>query len=175
MSIKNCCLLCVALVSTCLFTPHQALAIEDVSVSVETQVREYFKTTPVMIEIARCESKFRQFGSDGKVLRGGWSGNMVGTFQFFESVHSSFATKLGFDLTTLKGNLGYAEYLYTQSGTTPWNSSKACWSSVAVSTSTPSKLTKADVAKLQKKVETLKKTLAELERMLKKKKEMARK
>lgn len=86
----------------------------------EKKVREYFADKPVMIEIAKCESKFRQFTDAGNVLRGGSGGMMVGVFQFFESVHTTAAKKLGFDLLTVEGNIGYAKHVYAQSGTTPW-------------------------------------------------------
>ena len=98
-------------VSTEFFTPAQS----------EAKVREYFKDIPVMIEIARCESKFRQFTDSGTVLRGGGSGGMIGVFQFFESIHSTPAKILGFDLATLDGNLAYAKHVYTTEGTVPWN------------------------------------------------------
>jgi len=86
----------------------------------EKRVREYFADIPVMIEIARCESKFRQFTDAGNVLRGGGSGGMIGIFQFYELIHKTAALALGFDLDTVDGNLGYARHLYDQSGTTPW-------------------------------------------------------
>lgn len=88
-------------------------------VSVEKRVRDYFVDIPVMIEIARCESKFRQFTDSGTVLR---SGGMIGIFQFYESVHKTSALKLGFNLETVEGNLGYAKHVYVQSGSTPWKS-----------------------------------------------------
>ena len=87
---------------------------------VEKLVREYFADIPVMIEIARCESNFRQFTDSGLVMRGGNGGVMVGVFQFFESVHAKTARALGFDITTIEGNLAYARHLYKQEGTTPW-------------------------------------------------------
>jgi len=90
--------------------------------SIEDRVREYFADIPVMIEIARCESKFRQFTDSGSVLRGGASGQFVGIFQFMESIHSSVARTLGHDLATVDGNLAYARHLYTQQGTRPWAS-----------------------------------------------------
>lgn len=98
-----------------------------VQASVEERVREYFADIPVMAEIARCESKFRQFTDSGNVLRGGVDGGMIGVFQFFEAVHANAALGLGFDLATLEGNLGYARHLYVQQGTTPWDSAAACW------------------------------------------------
>lgn len=94
---------------------------------VEERVREYFEDTPVMIQIARCESNFRQYTDSGSVLRGGNGGGMVGVFQFFESVHAGAATNLGHDITTLEGNLAYAKHVYKSEGTSPWNSAKDCW------------------------------------------------
>ena len=93
----------------------------------EKRVREFFKDTPVMIEIARCESNFRQFTDAGNVLRGGDSGGMVGVFQFFESIHATPAKALGYDISTLEGNLGYAKHIYQSEGTTPWSPAKHCW------------------------------------------------
>lgn len=137
--------------------------------TVEESVRSFFATTPVMIEIAGCESKFRQFNTDGSVLKGGWGGKMVGVFQFYESVHKSAATALGFDLATLEGNLSYAKHVYAQQGTIPWNSSKSCWGT-AVSVATPAKVSDADKAKLLARIEVLKKQLAQLQRLLEQKK-----
>lgn len=137
----------------------------------EAGVRTFFKDTPVMIEIARCESRFRQNNTDGTILRGGWKNAMVGVFQFYENVHSTSATALGYDLTTLEGNLAYAKHLYTQSGTTPWNSSKACWGSVTTPVSKTT-LSDADISKLMKRIEQLKKTVGELQRQLQKKKKV---
>lgn len=125
---------------------------------VEQRVREYFKDTPVMIEIARCESKFRQFTDNGSVLRGGAGGGMVGVFQFYEQIHIAPALTLGFDLTTLEGNLGYARHLYNTSGTTPWQSAMACWNTPLVSTT--------ETSNTQLKIELLKKLLVLLQQLL---------
>jgi hypothetical protein len=89
---------------------------------IETKLRTYFADVPVMIDIARCESNFRQFTDSGNVFYGGAGGGMIGIFQFHESVHSATARSLGFDLTTVEGNVGYARHLYQQSGTSPWRS-----------------------------------------------------
>lgn len=88
--------------------------------AVESRVREYFTDVPVMIEIARCESNFRQFTDGGSVLGGGSGGGMVGVFQLYGDVHDNAATNLGFDINTLEGNIGYARHLYESSGTDPW-------------------------------------------------------
>ena len=103
-------------------------------IDVEKQVRDYFKATPSMIEIARCESKFRQYTDDGTVLRGGMNNEMIGVFQFYGPVHAAGAKALGFNLATLEGNLAYAKHVYDTEGTIPWNSSRDCWETNATNT-----------------------------------------
>ena len=90
--------------------------------AVEKRVREYFADAPAMIQIARCESGFRQYTDSGKPFRGGAGGGMVGVFQLYEKLHTAGAHALGFDITTLEGNLGYTRHMYKQEGTTPWAS-----------------------------------------------------
>jgi hypothetical protein len=114
----------------------------------EAKVRAYFKDTPVMIEIARCESEFRQYTDSGAVLRGGSAGGMIGIFQFFESVHTVPAKALGFDLATVDGNLGYARHLHKTQGTTPWDPAKSCWDTTPTKTVVKS----ADRAKLMQQI-----------------------
>jgi hypothetical protein len=97
------------------------------NVDVEQAVRAKFADAPVMIEIARCESKFRQYTDAGNPLYGGHGGKMVGVFQIYSDVHAAFAKSLLMDIETLDGNLEYAKYLYDRDGTHPWNSSAACW------------------------------------------------
>jgi hypothetical protein len=98
-------------------------------VTLESYVREYFKETPILAEIARCESRFRQVGKDGQVLRGESNKSDLGLLQVNEYYHGEKAVDLGFDLTTVNGNLAYAKYLYDKEGTKPWNASKKCWGS----------------------------------------------
>jgi hypothetical protein len=122
----------------------------------EKRVREFFKDTPVMVEIARCESNFRQFTDGGNVLRGGDSGGMVGVFQFFESIHAPIAKKLGYDLETLEGNLAYAKHVYKNEGTVPWNPAKHCWG-ITTNTTLEAPATRAELeAKIKQLVELIK-------------------
>ena len=114
-------------------TASSTLTIHEDQVAVEKRVREYFADAPAMIEIARCESKFRQYTDSDSVLRGGAGGGMVGVFQFYETIHAPAAKALGFDLTTLDGNLAYAKHIYESEGTTPWNSARACFETPALS------------------------------------------
>lgn len=92
----------------------------------EAAVRAHFKDIPVMIQIARCESTFRQFDSAGQVLKNPTS-SAKGAFQIMESLHKEPARKLGYDILTLEGNMAYARHLYEKQGTRPWNASAKCW------------------------------------------------
>jgi hypothetical protein len=99
-----------------------------VSQTVEGYVREYFADIPEMIAVAECESRFRQFDKDGKVIKNPGS-TAIGVMQIMASLHTEPAQKLGLDITTVEGNLGYARYLYEKQGIRPWNASKKCWES----------------------------------------------
>ncbi|HEY4498619.1 MAG TPA: hypothetical protein VJH94_00985 [Candidatus Paceibacterota bacterium] len=96
--------------------------------SIAAYVQEYFTDSPVLAEIARCESTYRHLGLDGNVLRGNVNSNDVGVMQINETYHKERAEGLGFDLHTLEGNLAYAKYLYEKQGVRPWKSSSKCWS-----------------------------------------------
>ena len=89
--------------------------------------KEYFKDTPLLAEIARCESTYRQFNSDGVVLRGKVNSLDVGVMQINEKYHSARSKKLGMDIHTLEGNLEYGSLLFKESGGQPWSASKPCW------------------------------------------------
>lgn len=112
-----------------LISPALASAQVGLNVDVESAVRAYFADTPVMVHIARCESKFRQYADSGNPLYGGYQGKMVGVFQVYEDIHGDFARGKGMDITTLDGNMQYAKYLYEREGTKPWISSFPCWGS----------------------------------------------
>ena len=101
-------------------------AIEN-PITLEGYVRNYFIETPILADIAKCESEFRQFNTDGSVLRGRVNKSDVGLLQINEAYHEEKAVELGLDLETVDGNLAYAKYLYDKEGTTPWNASKKCW------------------------------------------------
>lgn len=93
----------------------------------EMAVREYFKDEPIMIEIARCESTFRQFNADGTVKRGKVNNMDVGVMQINEYYHLETSKKKGYDIYTLEGNMAYARDLYEREGAQPWKSSSPCW------------------------------------------------
>jgi hypothetical protein len=130
----------VALLVSSLYGPVSAVA-QDVSNSSNTQsqtaienpitlpdyVKAYFAETPILAKVAKCESTYRQVGSDGKVLRGKVNSDDVGLMQINEHYHGEKAKSMGLDLETIEGNLAYAKYLYEKEGTAPWSASAKCW------------------------------------------------
>lgn len=95
--------------------------------TVKEVVREYFKDTPIMAEIAWCESRNRQFDINGEIFRGKVNSDDVGVMQINTYYHLKAAKARGNDLFTLEGNLDYAKYLFEREGTVPWMSSSKCW------------------------------------------------
>lgn len=112
------------------------------NIGIESKVREYFSDLPIMAEVSKCESRYRQFSADGSILRGVVNGQDVGVMQINEYYHLKRAKKLGMDVRTLEGNLDYARLLYEEEGTRPWKASAPCWmkSDVAKAMYAPKKL-----------------------------------
>ena len=98
------------------------------SKSVEKYIREQFKDEPLLIEIARCESTFRQFDEDGHIIRGKVNSADIGVMQINEKYHALDSAKLGMNIYTLEGNVRFGKYLYDKSGAQPWTASSKCWS-----------------------------------------------
>lgn len=97
------------------------------SMTVEEYVRNYFSDVPVMVEIARCESRFRQHDKEGDVLRGEVNDLDRGVMQINEYYHNEDSEKLGYNIMTIEGNTAYARYLFEKYGVRPWKSSIKCW------------------------------------------------
>jgi len=97
------------------------------SMTVEEYVRNYFSDIPVMVEIARCESRFRQHDKNGEVLRGEENNLDRGVMQINEFYHNEDSSKLGYDILTIEGNTAYARHLFEKYGVMPWKSSIKCW------------------------------------------------
>ncbi|MEZ4104610.1 MAG: hypothetical protein R3B60_04995 [Candidatus Paceibacterota bacterium] len=93
----------------------------------EQIVRSYFKDTPIMIEIARCESTFRHTLSDGRVLQGRVDPADTGVMQINKRYHEKTAISLDLNLDNIYDNMAYAQYLYDKQGTQPWSASAPCW------------------------------------------------
>lgn len=102
--------------------------------NLDHKVRIFADDKPLMIEIAYCESRFRQYNNDGSVLRGIENNKDVGLFQINEKYHLERADRLGYDIYSPEGNMAYARLLFNEEGPTPWNSSSPCWSKTAAYT-----------------------------------------
>jgi len=99
---------------------------EPMEVLIETEeqknerlVREAFPDAPIMVEVARCESEFKNV--PGKLS------DDFGIFQI-NHVHLKRLAELGLDRTNVEDNITYARMLYDEQGTQPWYSSEHCWS-----------------------------------------------
>lgn len=90
-------------------------------------MRAEFSDAPIMVRIAHCESRFRQYNRDGTVFRGKITPKDTGVFQINEYWHLAKATRMGMDIHTLDGNIAYARHLYESNGTTDWKWSRKCW------------------------------------------------
>ena len=100
------------------------------STDMESYLRQEYASMPILVEIARCESEFRQFNKDGSVLRGRAVRDDIGVMQINEAYHGTTATNMGMDIHTVEGNVAFAKYLYGKYGSSPWSSSAPCWSKV---------------------------------------------
>ena len=94
----------------------------------EALVRSYFKDVPVLIQIARCESAFRQTLPDGSILQGRVNRSDTGVMQINKRYHANEGATMGLNLDDLYSNMAYARHLYETQGTKPWNASAPCWS-----------------------------------------------
>ena len=99
----------------------------ETMMSTEQYVRGYFSDIPIMIQVAKCESHFRQLDSDGEIHRGVANPADVGVMQINEYYHLDMSVRENYDIYTVEGNTAYARQLYEDKGTQPWASSKACW------------------------------------------------
>jgi hypothetical protein len=96
--------------------------------TIQQKVENYFVDIPVMVKIAQCESNFRQYESNGNILRGVANRYDIGVMQINELYNGDTASKLGDNIWTVDGNLAFARHLYEVYGTSPWASSEKCWS-----------------------------------------------
>ncbi|MDE2233646.1 MAG: transglycosylase SLT domain-containing protein [Patescibacteria group bacterium] len=110
---------------------EQATTTEQVRLTDQQDIENYVKRAyadhPILVEIAWCESRFKQFNDDGTVVRGKVNNQDVGVMQINEHFNGDEAKKLGYDIYDVKGNVAFGEYLYGRYGTDPWNSSEKCW------------------------------------------------
>lgn len=95
--------------------------------SLKSIIESEFPDSPVIVDIASCESRLKQFNSDGSVRLGRANPHDIGLFQINETYHRAEAEKLGIDIDTLKGNIAFAKILHKRNGTRDWNWSKFMW------------------------------------------------
>lgn len=90
----------------------------------EEIIKKEFPKDPIMVNVARCESGFRQFNPDGTVLisrTADW-----GIFQINQVNHRTMS-KLGIDISTLEGNIEGTQYILKTQGLNAWKNSSHCW------------------------------------------------
>ena len=97
------------------------------SKNVEKFIDDYFADIPVLAEIAKCESRFRQYNSKGEILKGKVNTYDRGVMQINILYHGKAAEKMGLDLHDIDDNVAYARALYEKEGSKPWMSSSPCW------------------------------------------------
>ncbi len=96
--------------------------------NVEKFLKDYFADIPLMVKIAHCESRFRQYDANGQVLRGKENAYDRGVMQINILYHQETAEEMGLNLNKIDDNVAYARYLYEKQGAKPWMSSSPCWS-----------------------------------------------
>lgn len=82
---------------------------------------------PILKKIFDCESGGKHYDKNGKVIRGKVDRDDTGIAQINLRYHGVEAKRLGYDLMTEKGNIGYAKYLLENFGTKFWSASAKCW------------------------------------------------
>jgi hypothetical protein len=87
-----------------------------------------FVEDPRLVDVARCESRFRQWDSQGNPLRGEINPKDVGVMQINEKYWLAESIKLGHDIYTLEGNIEMAKHILKTQGITAWSWSSHCHS-----------------------------------------------
>lgn len=80
---------------------------------------------PVMLRIAWCESRHRQFNKVGGPIENPVTHD-IGIFQINPIWFLTFA-KLGLSIYTIEGNIEAAKHILETQGIKAWSSSKKCW------------------------------------------------
>lgn len=89
-----------------------------------------------LVPICTCESaqgttEPQQYDlKTGGVLHGKVNPLDIGACQINEKWNGEEATKHGWDIYTLEGNIKMANWMYKTQGTKPWLSSVSCWHDV---------------------------------------------
>lgn len=85
-----------------------------------------FVEDPRLVDVARCESRFRQWDSQGNPLRGEINPKDVGVMQINEKYWLAESIKLGHDIYTLEGNIEMAKHILKVQGINAWSWSSHC-------------------------------------------------
>jgi hypothetical protein len=110
----------VALSTTTAFTDNTG---------VMAYVKQQYAGDPILVNIAACESTFRQYDAKtGDVLHGKVDSQDIGVMQINQKYQGDKAASMGFNIDTVEGNVAYAKYLYETQGAAPWSASSQCWS-----------------------------------------------
>ena len=102
---------------------------EDTPVVKIVEVKEVKKEVVIpqnLLDISYCESRGRQFNSDGSVYRGTINNQDVGRWQINEYYWLKKSKELGFDIYTENGNRDMAIWIYNKYGAKPWGWSAQC-------------------------------------------------
>lgn len=101
--------------------PRIVEAIKEVKVEIDSKA-------PVMERIARCESGNMHFKNGQVIINVNTNGTYdMGVYQI-NSIWNKKAGEMGYNLSIEKDNREFANYLYKNFGTAPWDASrKNCW------------------------------------------------
>lgn len=117
-----------ALVTSVPALPTPQVAFPHTSTTtVRTTLESYYRDIPIMVQIARCESRFRHFDKNDTPIKGEINSLDIGVMQINAHYHAERALSLGLDIYDFEDNLAYARILYNEQGSAPWISSSACW------------------------------------------------
>jgi hypothetical protein len=114
-------------------TPINTAITNTSTSSIVEEIDQVFGTSsPIMVQVASCESGLREYDENtGKILRGIVNHDDVGVFQINIDHHQDEVLATTTNIYTAHGNILFAKYLFDQSGLQPWASSKSCWSKAA--------------------------------------------
>jgi hypothetical protein len=115
-------------------TPDTSIVVEqEIPRQIAQRASEMGVDKNLALAIAHCESTDRQFennkAADGTqtVLRGRHNPKDVGIFQINETYHLENSRKLGYDIYSIEGNIGYGLWLLKNEGAKHWKPSQDCW------------------------------------------------
>lgn len=119
----------ILILTLLLFTATVAAANPNPNTGIRERIVDFFTSAgaQALIRVADCESTFRQYDDFGNVLWNEEGSSAVGAMQIMASIHVADALRLGYNIYTLEGNLGYAKHLFRKQGLKPWKSSARCW------------------------------------------------